>query len=208
MGDSLLKDEWNVIQLFSFFLHLPVKAYLLLTGSTEGIHLAFRHLFLLFHATVSLAVYMLIRKQGPISLFVLLIYGLFVPVGIFAVSYYSLAVAFSVLIGLLLAFTGLSRWTSVLIGVLFAGLVLANPFMAVLFFLYVLSVVGISVRSKTRDFKNNPSDYFGPQKPRCGLHRESPCWQRYSYFIYYRAPPFVTLRRIFRICLKIRTIIW
>ena len=148
LGDSMLTDEWNVIQLFSFFLYLPVKLYMLIVGSTDGIILSFRYLFILFQGSVTIGVYLLLRKYGPISIFAVLIVSLYVPVTVMAVSYYSIIASFSVLIGLLLSVVKMNRARLFITGVLFACLVLANPFIALIYLLYLLVFIFFTTRRK------------------------------------------------------------
>lgn len=143
LGDSMLTDEWNVIQLFSFFLYLPVKLYISVIGSTDGIILAARYLYILFACSGTVAIYLLTRRYGPVSILVSAIAVLFVPATMMAVSYYSIVSFFSAILGLLLVRDQKNNATWVAIGLLFAGLVLSNPFLALAYFVYSATVVGV-----------------------------------------------------------------
>lgn len=162
LGDSMLTDEWNVIQLFSFVLYLPVRIFLALNGSTQGIILALRYLYILFAASSATAMYCLTRKHGPVSLFCLLLTILFVPAGLMSVGYYSLITFLSPLLGLLLLHEKRSEWALFTVGVLFAVLVLANPFLVIVFFGYTLGMIFFIVyhkKQKTSSLKC--PEFFG-----------------------------------------------
>lgn len=154
LGDAMFTDEWNVIQLFSFFLYLPVKLYVSVIGSTDGIILAARYLYILFTGSGTVVIYLLTRRYGPGSLLISAIAILFVPATMMAVSYYSLVSFFSVIVGLLLARKQKNNAIWVTIGMLFAGLVLANPFLALIYLVYSLTIAVFSVyrRRKKRSF--------------------------------------------------------
>lgn len=140
-GDAMLAEEWNVIQLFSFFLYWPVKLFFNMTGSADGIILTFRYLFVAFNAAVSVSLYLLLRKFGKVSIFAVLITGLFVPATVMAVSYYSLIAYLSALIGVLLSVAKLNKAGRILTGILFACLVLCNPFIALVYAVYSAAVL-------------------------------------------------------------------
>lgn len=142
MGDSLLTDEWTMIQLSSFLLYLPVKAYLTIVGSTDGIVLFFRFLFIAMQGTTAAVIYTLLRNRGLASIWVALIFFSYVPVTIMAVSYYSMGLVFVEIIGLLfLTANKQSRWRFFIAGLLVAGAVLCNPLYALLFVVYSLCVL-------------------------------------------------------------------
>lgn len=155
MGDSMVTDEWNIIQLFSFFLYLPVKVYILIVGSTEGIILFFRYLFVIFQSASSIAIYLIFRKYGPVSVFALLIFCLYLPATLMAVGYYSLTTVLAAIIGLLMSANKFNITRLITIGILFACLVLANPFFAVIYFVYLFFLIALLIRQdkNNHDFK-------------------------------------------------------
>jgi hypothetical protein len=161
MGDSPLTDEWLISQLFSVLLYLPVKIYVLISGSTEGIILFFRYLFIAFQGTISIAIYCRFRKYGLISIFTFLIFCLYVPATVMALSHYSFITGISVLIGLMLSSEKRNRATLFIVGIFFACLVLCNAFLAAVYFIYFLFVIIllISRRKNSRFFKQY-SEYF------------------------------------------------
>jgi hypothetical protein len=151
LGDSMVTEEWNIIQLFSIFLYLPVRIYTFIVGSTEGIILSFRYLFVIFQLTSSAAIYLLTRKYGLISILIALIINLFIPANVMAVGYYLLTAVFSILIGLLLSVKSFSKIKLIVIGVLFACIVLCNPFFALIYFSYtVIAIYILSTKHRTK----------------------------------------------------------
>ena len=63
MGDGMFSEEWNFGQ-FSAFLMLPVmKLYLLVKGTTEGIVLHFRYLYIVFQTVCTAVIYVNMRKR-------------------------------------------------------------------------------------------------------------------------------------------------
>lgn len=142
-GDGMLIDEWNFGQ-FSSFLLLPVmKLYLMITGGTEGIILHFRYIYIAFQLLCVTAVYVRLRKR-EFSWIAAWLFLLFCPYDIMAVSYNTMGIAFMTLTGVLLATTGENErkvWFAA--GVLFAGAVLCNPFLVLLYVLYTVLVFAL-----------------------------------------------------------------
>lgn len=142
-GDGMLIDEWNFGQ-FSSFLLLPVmKLYLMITGGTEGIILHFRYIYIAFQLLCVTAVYVRLRKR-EFSWIAAWLFLLFCPYDIMAVSYNTMGIAFMTLTGVLLATTGENErkvWLAA--GVLFAGAVLCNPFLVLLYVLYTVLVFAL-----------------------------------------------------------------
>lgn len=139
-GDGMFSEEWNFGQ-FSSFLMLPaMKLYLLLTGGTEGIILHFRYIYIMFQFLCSIVVYIRLRNK-EFSFAAAWMFLLFCPYDIMAVSYNTMGVAFMTLTGVLLATAGEKEgkvWFFA--GLLFAGAVLCNPFLVLLYVLYTVLV--------------------------------------------------------------------
>lgn len=141
MGDSLLADDWSMTQLSSFLLYLPVKIYLTVFQSTDGIVLCFRYAFIAMQGIVSGFIYALFRKHGFISIFAALIFFSYVPVTIMAISYYSMGLVFVELTGLIMLTTKkLSKARFFVAGVFFACAVLCNPVLAFAYLLFCISM--------------------------------------------------------------------
>lgn len=157
LGDSMLTDEWSTTQLFSILTYLPVKLFVKAIDSTEGIILTFRYLYIVFQSIISILVYCRFRKYGIISLFAVLIFIFYIPLCIFNFSYLSLTSDFAILIALLLT-SKINFFNLFLIGILFSCLVLCNPFLAILYFIYSIIIVFILIINK--NYKNFHSEYL------------------------------------------------
>lgn len=161
MGDSMLTEDWSVIQMFSVLTYLPAKIYLAIIGSSEGIILFFRYLYILVQTAISGAIYCRFRTYGPASIPAFLIYILYVPVFIMNLSYLSLTTALAVLIGLMLSRGNQSRGGFLITGILFACLVLCNPFFATVYFAYCLFLIVVKIiRQKKPQFFSAGVDYL------------------------------------------------
>lgn len=142
MGDSLLTDEWNVAQLIGFLLYLPAKAFITFTGSTEGIILFFRYLFIIMQGSVSTVIYCRLRNYGYFSILAALLFFLHIPITIMALGYYSMGPAFTVLVGVLMATAGThSKAVFFFTGIFFACAVLCNPLLVCVYFIYCFCVI-------------------------------------------------------------------
>lgn len=139
MGDHLFTDEWHVSQM-SGLLTLPfVWLYRVVTGSTDGIMLASRYAYVVFHAVMTLLVYSRLRNRGPAAKAAVLSWFIFTPFDIMAVSYNTMSMEFILLSGTLLA-TAEKRRHSVAAGVCLAAGVLCCPYFAAAYFLYAACV--------------------------------------------------------------------
>lgn len=141
-GDGMFSEEWNFGQ-FSAFLMLPVmKLYLLVKGTTEGIILGFRHIYVVFQLLCAIVIYVNLRKKefGWLAAWIVC---LFCPYDIMALSYNTMGMAFMTIVGVLLSKTDKNKKKTLFaVGVLFAAAVLCNPFLAILYFVYTLLVFG------------------------------------------------------------------
>lgn len=150
-GEGMFSEEWNFGQ-FSAFLTLPVmKIYLWLTGSTEGIVLHFRYIYIGFQMLCTAAVYWKLRKK-ELAWAAAWLFLLFCPYDIMAVAYNTMGIAFMTLTGILLACAKEKdgkAWFAA--GVLFAAAVLCNPFLALIYVLYTVTVFVFSRCRKRAD---------------------------------------------------------
>lgn len=151
-GDSLLTDEWHVSQLLGFVLYIPVKLYLSITGSTEGILLFFRHLFVIVQAVVSAMVYLVLRKNGKSALFAMLIFMLHVHMTYFVVNYYTVTILSAEIICFILysGFENKKFLKKFLVGFFLSAAVLGEPFLAVPVIFYALICFIKPAISKTK----------------------------------------------------------
>ena len=161
-GDSLLTDEWGVQQLSAVLLYLPVKFYISIVGSTEGIILFFRYLFIGFQVFVSAVTYSRLRKYGQVSIIAALVFCLHIPLLIMSLSYYSMGLGFVQLTGVLMATTKkYTKATFCLTGVFFACAVLCNPILTFVYLLYTICVIYYeTTKNKKHQFANLPEISF------------------------------------------------
>ena len=142
-GDRLLMQEWHLTQLSSVLLYVPVVLYEKLTGGTDGIYLALRHLCVVTQCLAAAAVYLKTRKyHKPGAAAGALALAVYTPFNINALSYHSLGILFMAFTGILLAETEeKNRVVFALTGFLFACAVLCSPHLIALYGLYALAVL-------------------------------------------------------------------
>lgn len=142
MGDALIKDEWHLSQLSGFLLMPFVWLFTTITGSTEGIILTARVLYIIFHATVSIVIYSRIRKYGYVSVFASVLYFIYTPYDIMAMSYNTMGLDFVTLAGVIMGTASYKKKLPLIVsGVAFAAAVLCCPYLAVAYILYGICVL-------------------------------------------------------------------
>ena len=142
MGDAMIKDEWHLSQLSGFLLMPFVWLFTTITGSTEGIILTARVLYIIFHATVSIVIYTRIRKYGYVSVFASVLYFIYTPYDIMAMSYNTMGLDLVTLAGLIMGTASYKKKLPLIIsGVAFAAAVLCCPYLAVAYILYGICVL-------------------------------------------------------------------
>ena len=141
LGDALFTDEWHVSQLSGFLLVPFVSLFRLITGSTDGIMIAARVLYLVFHTGAAVLIYSRLRKYGFITVFGCALYYLYTPFNIMALSYNTMGIELLLVAGVLLATADYSKkLLPILSGLAFAGAVLCNPYLISCFLLYGVCV--------------------------------------------------------------------
>lgn len=154
MGDALIKDEWHLSQLSGFLLMPFVWLFTTITGSTEGIILAARVLYIIFHATVSIVIYSRIRKYGYVSVFASVLYFIYTPYDIMAMSYNTMGLDLVTLAGVIMGTASYKKKLPLIVsGVAFAAAVLCCPYLAVAYILYGICVlIHTFIRNKETKF--------------------------------------------------------
>ncbi len=142
LGDAFIKDEWNLAQL-SGFLTMPfVWLYTTIMQTTEGIILAARVAYIIFHTVVSVVIYTRLRKYGYFSVFACALYFIYTPYNIMAMSYNTMGLDFIVLTGVLIGTADYTKKLPLIIsGVCFAASVLCCPYLAIGYILYAICVL-------------------------------------------------------------------
>ncbi len=140
-GDRLIVDDWHVSQFSSFMQYLPVKLYYEYNGSLEGVILFLRYLYVAFQALTLAVIYPFFRKFGWKGAAAWAIFGAYVPIMVLTLNYYTLCLWPAVIVCTVLCFSDkLNPFMCVLLGILTALSVLAEPLLALAFFLYTLLV--------------------------------------------------------------------
>ena len=90
-GEKILIDEWNPTQQLCTFLLHPVYCLIRLAlGSTEGIVMASRFLYLAYSAVLTLFFYLRFQRRGYASFGPVFLFLIFAPFSICAMSYNSI----------------------------------------------------------------------------------------------------------------------
>ncbi len=162
LGDIFVKDEWHLSQL-SGFLTLPfVKLYTIIMGGTTGIMLAMRYIYIAVHFFVSVFLYVRLRRFGYGSLVASILYFIFTPFDIMTLSYNTMGLELVTVFGILMATADYSKRVSLIIaGMVFAGAVLCNPYMAIVYIIYAVIVLAVAILKKVGKAKRLvEQDYF------------------------------------------------
>lgn len=135
-GDALFLNEWHLSQMTWWLLQLPMAIFLRLNGSTDGIYLAFRYLYVCMHLCGSVALFLLLRRKNKIGAVIAsLVYCIYDPFCVSALSYNTMGLEFLTLSAALIT-CGSRRRSAIASGVLFALSVLCCPYLAVLLPIY------------------------------------------------------------------------
>lgn len=142
MGDAFITDEWHLSQLSGFLLMPFVWLYTTITGSTAGIMLAARITYVFLHGAVAVLVYTRLRKYGYITVVGSVLFFLFTPYNIMAMSYNTMGLDLVVITGVIMGTTSYNKKLPLILsGLAFAGAVLCNPYLAVAYIFYAVGVI-------------------------------------------------------------------
>lgn len=144
MGDGLFGQEWHLSQMAGFLLLPFMAVYMLFSGgSTEGILLAFRYVFTCVQGMTAVFLYFRLKKHSWTgSCIASLVFFLYAPFGIMALSYNSMGILCLTVSSVLLVTNDRDRGIEYAIsGLLFAAAVLCCPYLAAVYFLYSLVVL-------------------------------------------------------------------
>lgn len=151
-GEKILIDEWNPTQqLCTFLLHPLYCMMRLFLGSTEGIVMASRFLYLAYAAVLTLFFYLRFQKRGYVSFGPVFLFMIFAPFSICAMSYNSIEFGIlPVLLAVLSAKMEHSIPEYILCGILMAVIVLANPFAILMYAAYGLICLFCTLRGRRK----------------------------------------------------------
>lgn len=136
LGDRPIVDEWGLQQIPCLFLCLPYKLFTALTGSSDGVVLFMRYLFLIFNAVFYWFMYIRLRAYKWIDLAATLLFSTYVPFLFFSCNYYTVPVRLLMVICLVLFAEKQSPASLLAAGILFSCSVLNQPSLALLYFGY------------------------------------------------------------------------
>lgn len=161
-GERILIDEWNPTQqLCSFLLHPIYSLVRRMMGSTEGIVMASRFLYLIFEGVLTLFLYLRLQRRGFASFGPVFLFLLFAPFGICAMSYNSIEFGIlPVLLAVLSANMEHSVPEYILCGILIAVIVLANPFALLMYGMYGLLCLFVTLRNGHRGVRTEGALHF------------------------------------------------
>ena len=154
-GEKILIDEWNPTQqLCSFLLHPIYSLIRTVMGSTEGIVMASRFVYLVYSGVLTLFFYLRFQRRGYASFGPTFLFAIFAPFSICAMSYNSIEFGIlPVLLAVLSADMEHSVPEYILCGILMAVIVLANPFAVLMYAGYGLICLIATVRGRRRGTK-------------------------------------------------------
>lgn len=142
-GDSLISDDWHVTQFSSLFLYLPVRFWLAVKGSTEGIILFLRYFYLVIHTAVSVVIYTFFRKHRYWAIGAALIFYTQVPLRFLSANYHSLLALFLLFftISLYVIYKKENNLAYVLAGFFYGCCCVCNPFECFVFVIYAIACI-------------------------------------------------------------------
>ena len=165
-GDSIFLHEWFPTQLSSVLLLPLFTLYMKIVGSTTGIILFFRIVYVIFSFICSIIIYRITKHRYPIfiSFSCAFMYLFYVHLNIATMSYYTMSVSFFVLAAFLIYHFYQTKKKLYLVagGVCFACSVLSLPTLAVAYFIVIfliillfLAVLFLPLKSTVKDFIKN-----------------------------------------------------
>lgn len=151
-GGKLLIDDWHPAQQLSSFLLHPVYSLIRMgLGSTEGIVMAGRFLYLAFEGIITVLLYLRFQRRGKASYGPAFLFLIFVPFGLCAMSYNCIEFGMmTILLAVLSADMEHSVPEYLLCGMLMAALVLANPFALLMYAGYGALCLGVTLWNHKR----------------------------------------------------------
>ncbi len=138
-GDALLSEEWNLSQLSGLILLPFYRLHNLFTGSTEGIVLHFRYIYVVVQTLVCIGLYLKLRRFRLGAVAAILLFYLYTPYDVMALSYNTMGLMCMALCLSLLACNETHKHSTCLFsGFFYALAVLCNPYLISIYVLYVL----------------------------------------------------------------------
>ena len=142
-GDGLFVDEWNLSQMSGLLTMPIVWLYMTLTGGVDGLVLFVRYVFVFAQVAAACFVYFRFRSISWVGAScAAVVFALYAPFGIMALSYNSMAILGLVLcMTLLLPSEKFRRTYYIFAGLSFSAAVLCCPYLVFVFAIYVAVVL-------------------------------------------------------------------
>ena len=138
-GDSMFVDEWHISQISAFLLYPIVKVYLNIVKSFDGIIISFRYIYLSVQLAAAVAGYCLIKNRGrAAAMLASIIYVLYVPYLIRALSYNTIGLMTVWLIACLSLYDTKAMVRPIVIGLLYGVLVLCCPYTVLIYIIWLI----------------------------------------------------------------------
>lgn len=154
LGDVLFKDEWHLSQLAGFFTYPLVWLYTTIMQTTEGIVIASRVVYIVFHTIISISIYSHLKKYGYFSVIACILFFIYTPFNIMALSYNTMGLDFIVLTGTIMGTTNYTNKLPLIVsGVCFSASVLCCPYLAIVYIIYASCVlIHTLIKNKKTNF--------------------------------------------------------
>lgn len=142
-GDSLVQHEWNLTQFSSLFAYLPVCIWTTIKGSTDGILVFLRYIYLFIHTATAVAIYAFFRKYEKWAIMASMMFYTQVTYKTLAISYHSVFVIAMLMLAfcLIKIYEQGSTREYIIAGICFACCCICNPVFCVLFLIYLIVCV-------------------------------------------------------------------
>lgn len=142
-NDAMLSEEWNLSQLSAILLLPLVKGYLAIFKNTDMMYLAFRYIYIIWNLAVTIISFIMLKnsKYHKFSYVIPLKYFCFIPYRIMALNYNSMLLSFFYLIAIYLIKDDKKIIDYVVMGILYACGVLCNPYIIVIYLVFILVVL-------------------------------------------------------------------
>lgn len=153
LGDRLFVEEWHPSQMSGFLLYPFFILYMRIFSSTEGIQIFFRYIYIAFHFLVVIFIYYRTRKYGFLSVVGSVLYFLFAPFQLLALSYNTLGMDFLILTAVIMITTNGKKkiFQYIIAGSFFALAVLCCPYLIVGYFGFFIVVLVVRLSKKQDD---------------------------------------------------------
>ncbi|MBQ9505918.1 MAG: hypothetical protein IJR51_02065 [Clostridia bacterium] len=152
-GDRLLVEEWNLTQFASLFSFIPYWLYVTVTGSTEGLILYMRYVFIAVDIVFYCYMYSKLRVYKTAGLISSFLFCAVLPEANYAIDYFtvsSMCIMFVCLTLFIDAKQPKSKPRLISTGAVFALGVLAEPFLIAIYIIYFTSFLVCQTSKKIK----------------------------------------------------------